>query len=367
MPEWIHWTLAEGFGMGLVKVFGHGPIGATSPSLAFIILAVALSGFVQAIPAYLWAKTAKINLSVDRRRGGYIIGFAVAACLATICAFASFRLTSQAELAINTFISSVPGIGILAVYGGFRKFPGEVRPGPRQWIAVVAGMVGLAYIMLPNIMSLFTIGIPPWFLWSLGTMAGSASTEILAKEIAYYERKNKLTKLDPRILQVFGGTTMGILAFATFLLTILFDGSIIESEAPFSTLVALVLIFPGVVWLGATIWAGIGQFGWWTFRLKAFQANADITYKKFPGVGVYLLTAMLGGTLIYGNPLSVEKFILVFILFPTITFCAHSGSEKLLIKVFATLPKNILLQTGVLKDKTISPVSIEPTISSKAS
>lgn len=291
MFEWVNWALLEGVFMGFAK-FGHGMVGSMSPTLFHVLFATAFVGIVQTMFGYIVLKARGVKL--EEYRGPYRVNalvFGVCALAATICAFAAFRMGSRADMAANTFISSTLAIAPLAVLG---RILFQERLGTKQWIGIGVAISGVYVTLVP---SFGGDGIPVWVWWSAGTMIFSAATETVSRWQAQWERNNRKPKLDPLVLQFWGGLGMAVPALLAFI----FGGWFFEAPEVIADILtsALLLIYALAV-------AGC-NIAWWWFRLRAFQKEAPLCFKKFPSVFAYLVVATAGGILLFHDPLSWTK------------------------------------------------------------
>jgi drug/metabolite transporter (DMT)-like permease len=313
MPEWLIPGLAEGFFMGIVKLFGHAGMGRFVPTIADVLFAVGLVGLMQAslaLAILLARRRSNPDLCIVEH-GGYVVRsimFGAYALFATICAFAAFQNGARADVGANTFIVAVLPIFATAIFGAVISRKESLDRS--QLCGLGIALVGSLLVTMP---ALRPGNSWVWILYSLGTMLGATATRLEAQDIVAWGKHNGLPKLDPWVMQLWGGAVLA-LALPLSLPWIDFHGL---------TLQLAVIAF----WGAAIVTAG-GQAIWWTCRLYAVPKDGTPLCIKELGAGtLYLATATFGGVLFAGDALPPAKIVGFALFFPAFFLAQGQARE----------------------------------------
>ena len=331
---WQVLTILEGFGLGMSRLF-FALGGGVSPDFSHVLFLLLCAGVVQMTIGLLWAilrtrTLCSLRISgVGHTTGPVALGFF--GLIANACAFAAFQGTSgRADMTAVTFLSSVPGIVLAAVFAQIPFLRLKEKLGMRQVAGLLVAIYG-AYLTIPlSISVLYKNGIPLWVWFSLGTVTFATSNEAISKWMANWEEeKAPGGKLAPWTLQFWGGMTMVVVAGAVFL--------VCADPHTHTT------INTGTLW-SYGVGAGLCNIFWWTCRLFAYQGaivgtqrkfdKAPVYLRRFPAIGMALLTALVVGAFRFHDPFTLEKIAGIALFVPAF-FLAQNGSEKWLKKTWS--------------------------------
>ena len=329
--DWVTLTMLEGIGLGVSRYF-FSLGGAISPALAYILFALVCAGLCQMLIGLVMTRVSKARLIASEL--WHIIGpiaLGLGGLAANTCAFAAFQASSRAEMAASTFLATVPVILLSAVFGRI-KYGREKEPfGLRQVIGVLFAIVG-AYLTIG-----FSVRWGIWAWFSLGTAVFATTNEFISKEMALWETRNGKPKLNKWVLQFWGGVMMIVAASAGFFI-------LADDPAQVAT--------TGIGKLGLYgIGAGICNVAWWTCRLTAYQGGAPVSIRRFPAIGMALLTSTLIGLVALGEPRLGEKLLGISLYIPAFFF-GQNGSEKYLRRLLVAARSRLRLR--------ISPSGVSP-------
>lgn len=320
--SWIPYSICEGGGLGGLRWL-FVLLAAMSPTPAHILFAIGCAGITQMVlggASLLWART------LPKFSGWWHLLAPMALGLGGLAAnsfgVAAFLTVSRADMAASTFIATVPVILLTAAHGYFRcAEPWALR----QWTAVLI-VVCAALLMMPiAVFSTWSHGVPIWALYSFLTAVFAAANECISIEMAQWERRNAKPKLDPGTLQITGGLTTGIAGFLGFCLF---------ARAQFGAPSAEIISVQKLWVLGASV--GCCNFFWWRCRLRSYQLKAPVSIRRFPTIGISLLTATVIGHFVFNEMVPGRK-LLSIVLYAPAFFFATNDSEKWLMPVWKYL------------------------------
>lgn len=282
--EWVSWALLEGIGLGVSRLF-FSLGGGVSPSLAYILFAAACAGCLQAFVggAVACAKRQRFRPSGTWHAFGPV-ALGVNGLIANTFAFAAFQAVARADMAASNFIATVPVVLLSTLFG---KILFSEPLGWRQGVGLVFA-IGGAYLVIPiSFSALWRDGTPVWVWFSLGTALFATINEFVSKGMAQWESRQKKPKLSPWVLQFWGGLSMVGVAFSGFFVLAPADAraEIIDTD---------------FLWLYGVA-AGVASIAWWTCRLFAYQRDAPVSIRRFPTIGVSILTAAAIGSICFGE------------------------------------------------------------------
>ena len=274
--RWMRWTLLEAGTKTASKVLQK-VVGNASVTFAHTFLATLVIGLVQTVTGFVVTRTQKTKLWPERESvaGACLFGFF--AVLSTVFGFGAFYYGG--DMGVNTFIitlSIVPGALIDWHFFGKRLVA-------REWVGIgVAILAGYAILGRPAFQEV--LHLPLWVWLSIGTMFTVAVNQGITQ---------KVKKIDPFVKNFWGGlTTVALCSIAI----IAIGGA--KTLVNFSGAAKL---------LGVSAIIGVIVVGMWAFNLLSYKGGASIALKKLVMNGTYLTTAMVCGTLFFGEPVSLEK------------------------------------------------------------
>lgn len=310
MP-WVAWSLMEGLGLGVSRLF-FSLGGNVSPSLAHILFAAVCAGCFQVFfgGALALIKKERIRTSGFWHTMGPV-ALGIGGLVANVCAFAAFQAVARADMASSNFLATVPVV-LLGAFFGWLIFSEAL--GWRQGVGL-AFAIGGAYLTIPlSFAALWKSGIPVWVWFSLGTALFATINEFISKGMARWEIRHQKPRITPWALQFWGGMSMIAVALGGFMF-------FAEAGA------RMEILATDMLWIYG-IGAGASNVAWWTCRLLAYQKEAPVSIRRFPTIGVSLLTAAAIGAVGFGG--SFLPKVPGIILFVPAFFFGQNGSEKYL-------------------------------------
>jgi len=280
--RWMRWTLAEAGTKTSTKLLQK-VVGVTASSWINAVFATTVISIVQVL----------VGLSVVTRQGKSLFPGVSQVTLSCAFGFVAFVMTTlsfvvfvfNGDIGVNTFIitlSIVPGAIIDRVFFGHKlNF--------RQWMGVLMAIfAGYAVLDFPSLSQAFKS--PTWVWLSL-------ATALLAAVNQGITQKNKA--VDPFVKNFWGGLTTLISGVVSLLivgsLSVFTDFSVSMQK----------------IWLISAL-MGFIIVGMWSFNLLSYKGGASIALKKLVMNGSYLVTAMLGGVLIFNESLTAGKVSGIF-------------------------------------------------------
>lgn len=277
--KWMRWTLAEAGTKTASKILQK-VIGAVSTTVAHTFFATLVVGLVQTIGGLAVTRARGTPILTDKESifGSCLFGFF--AVISTVLSFSVFLFGG--DMGVNVFIitlSIIPGALIDRFFFG-KKLSW------REWLGVlVAILAGYSVLGWPSFSGVFAF--PLWVWLSFGVACSVAINQGITQ---------KVKKVDPFVKNFWGGLTT--VALCLFGVVVLGSAKLLtDFSRPMQNL-----------WLAAAI-CGVIVVGMWSFNLMSYKAGASIALKKLVMNGVYLITAMIAGVIIFRETLTIGKLV----------------------------------------------------------
>ncbi len=276
---WRLWAVAEGCTKTLSAIFQK-LIGSAS-SLEMSCIAAVIIGGMQFSAGSIGKRVSASSVIPDFKSKALLVflGF-LAGIFGTVLSIYTFAL--GADLGIRTLLISfsiVPGAIIAAIV-----WPATDRLSGRQVFGVVVFLIAIwAMLDFPNLARIMSLEAWVWLTLLLAFVSGLG--EVVSRSMA--------VKFDVWTNNLWvGGSTV------LFSLLALAGITLFRNELDIDLSRSFVL---GTLAVGAIVVAMI------SFKIFAYQGGGTIALKKIIMPGVYLVTAMLAGVLIYGESMTMGK------------------------------------------------------------
>ncbi len=277
--KWMRWTLAEAGTKTGSKILQK-VIGNISTTVAHTFFATLVVGLVQTIGGWIVTRARGTPILTDKESifGSCLFGFF--AVISTVLSFSVFLLGG--DIGVNVFIitlSIIPGALIDRFFFGKKLCW-------REWLGIgIAIFGGYSVLGWPSLSGV--LALPLWVWLSFCVMCSVAINQGITQ---------KVKKVDPFVKNFWGGLTtltlcaIGVVALGSAKL-------FTDFSRPMQNL-----------WLAAAI-GGVIVVGMWSFNLMSYKAGASIALKKLVMNGVYLITAMLAGVLLFKESFTIGKMV----------------------------------------------------------
>lgn len=196
----------------------------------------------------------------------------------TVLGFAVFYCGG--DVGVNVFIitlSIIPGAIVDQLFFGHHL-------NLRQWLGVGVGILGgYAVLGTPSLQELKSM--PLWVWLSFGVMLGATLNQVITQ---------KIRKADIFLHNFWGGLMTVVLCLTA--LSLLGQMRVVFTNP--LTLVKLLVV---------SFLIGLVVVMMWSFNLLSYKGGASIALKKLVMNGTYLVLAMLGGMIFFGEILTKGK------------------------------------------------------------
>ncbi len=279
----MRWTLLESATKTISKMMQKviGVAAANAPNALFTTAVVSIVQVVCGI-GVVKAQRKSLFPSASQVLGSCLFG--LFAFISTILSFLVF--VYNGDIGVNTFIitlSIIPGAFIDWIF-----FKHSLKA--RQWLAIaVAILAGYAVLGFPSLSE--ALAQPVWVWMSLGITISVAINQGITQ---------KVKAVDAFVKNFWGGFTTLVCA--------------VIGLAIFGSLHLLTDFSLGKLWIVGAL-CGFVVVGMWAFNLLSYKGGATIALKKLVMNGSYLITAMIGGVIFFGEQLTLGKIMGILFFF----------------------------------------------------